>query len=74
MTSAEELSLLVDGISLASQEQVVGIDEITQGMNQIDNDTQAVSQHAEQCAATAVQLTSQAKLVHDLIKHYRVKA
>ncbi len=74
VTSAEELSLLVDGISLASQEQVVGIDEITQGMNQIDNDTQAVSQHAEQCAATAVQLTSQAKLVHDLIKHYRVKA
>ena len=73
VTSAEELSLLVDGISLASQEQVVGIDEITQGMNQIDNDTQAVSQHAEQCAATAVQLTSQAKLVHDLIKHYRVK-
>jgi methyl-accepting chemotaxis protein len=71
--SAEELSSLVEGISLASQEQVVGIDEITQGMHQIDNATQAVSKHAEQCAATAAQLTSQSKLVHDLIKDYRVK-
>ena len=71
--SAEELSALVEGISLASQEQVVGIDEITQGMSQIDNATQAVSKHAEECAATAVQLTTQARLVHDLIKDYRVR-
>jgi len=73
VTSTEELSSLIEGISLASQEQVIGIDEITQGMTQIDQATQAVSKHAEQCAATAVQLTSQAKLVHDLIKDYRVK-
>lgn len=48
--------------------------EITQGLHQIDNATQAVSTHAERCATTAVQLTSQAKLVHDLIKDYRVKS
>ena len=74
VTSAEELSLLVEEISLASQEQVIGIEEITQGMHQIDSTTQAVSTHAERSAATAAQLTSQAKLVHDLIKDYRVKS
>lgn len=74
VASAEELSQLVEEISLASQEQVVGIEEITQGMHQIDTTTQAVSTHAERSAATAAQLTSQAKLVHDLIKDYRVKS
>ncbi|QBJ79430.1 chemotaxis protein [Aquitalea sp. USM4] len=73
VSSAEELSALVESISLASQEQVSGIEEITQGLHQIDNATQAVSTHAEQCASTAVQLTAQARLVHDLIKDYRVK-
>ncbi|KJV24838.1 hypothetical protein VI06_20990 [Aquitalea magnusonii] len=73
VSSAEELSALVESIFLASQEQVNGIEEITQGLHQIDNATQAVSTHAEQCASTAVQLTYQAKLVHDLIKDYRVK-
>jgi methyl-accepting chemotaxis protein len=73
VSSAEELSALVESISMASQEQVSGIEEITQGLHQIDNATQAVSTHAEQCASTAVQLTSQARLVHDLIKDYRVK-
>ena len=43
-------------------------------MHQIDTTTQAVSTHAERSAATAAQLTSQAKLVHDLIKDYRVKS
>jgi len=73
VSSAEELSLLVENISLASQEQVIGIDETTQGMHQIDNATQAVSKHAEKCASTTMQLTAQAKQVHELIKDYRVK-
>ncbi|WP_280954926.1 methyl-accepting chemotaxis protein [Paludibacterium denitrificans] len=40
VSSAEELSSLVESISLASQEQVIGIEEITQGLHQIDNATQ----------------------------------
>ncbi|WP_417068172.1 methyl-accepting chemotaxis protein [Niveibacterium terrae] len=73
VTSAEELSQLVEDISLASQEQVIGIEEISKGMLQIDHATQAVSTHAERSASTAAQLTSQARLVHDLIKDYRVR-
>jgi len=60
-------------ISLASSEQVIGIDEVTRGLTQIDQATQLVSKHAEDCASTAAQLTTQSKVVHGLIKDYRVK-
>ena len=73
VTSAKELSALVDGISLASSEQVIGIDEVTRGLTQIDQATQLVSKHAEDCASTAAQLTTQSKVVQCLIKDYRVK-
>lgn len=59
---------LVSDIASASNEQAQGISEVNQGLGQIDQVTQQNTAQAEETAAAAVQLSSQAGQQHQLLE------
>lgn len=68
--SIKKVNAINKDIAHASQEQAIGLKQISQAMNQLDQSTQANSAAAEQTAATSEELNKQslqlAKLVVDL--------
>lgn len=73
LNSTTEVSSLVAGISEASSEQSIGINEVSIGLNQIDSVTQRTSQNAAECSEAAEQLTQQADEVRDLVRRFKVR-
>ena len=80
--TAKQLTEIVDGsnkvatllaeIAAASDEQASGIGQITQGLDQIDQVTQANTASAEESASAAEELASQATQLKSMIKQFKL--
>lgn len=68
-----KVSDLVEEIDQASKDQARGITEVTAGLDMIDNVTQQNTATAEQSAAAAVELSSQASEMRSLLNSFTLK-
>lgn len=63
---------MADEISASSQEQSASIDQVTQGIDQITAVVQNNSATAEESAATSEELSGQARMMRELVGHFRL--
>lgn len=68
-----EVSLLMDEIAQASNEQALGAEQVAEGINQIDEVTHQNSENSESCAAAAAELTDQSNSLSKLIQQFKLK-
>jgi methyl-accepting chemotaxis protein len=71
--STEQSGKLISQISLASNEQANSIQHITQGVEQISAVIQTNSSTAQQSAAASEELSSQAKVMDELLRRFKLK-
>lgn len=71
--STEQSAKLVEQISKASSEQAGSVHQITSGLQQISAVIQTNSATAQQSAAASEELSSQAKIMNDLLGQFRFK-
>ena len=71
--SSEESSKLVHEISKASQEQAASIAQVTLGIDQISSVVQTNSATSEQSAAASQELSSQAQILENLVRQFKIK-
>ncbi len=71
-SAAEKMTDLVSEIAAGSNEQAQGVSQITTGLGQVDQITHMTTAHAEQCAAAAEELTSQAGALQQLVSVFRL--
>jgi methyl-accepting chemotaxis protein len=64
--SVKKVSDINNEISLASQEQATGLNQISQAMNQLDKVTQTNAASAEEAAASSEEMSAQASAVQSL--------
>ena len=82
-STAEQLDAIVGGarrvteyltdIAAASKEQADAISQITEGLDQIDQVTQANTASSEESASAAEELASQSEQLQAMISQYRIK-
>jgi methyl-accepting chemotaxis protein len=65
---------IIQEISAASRDQALGAEQISQGVNQMDKVVQSNATSAEQLAAAAEELRSQAMLLAEAIDYFRLRA
>ncbi|CAB3661113.1 methyl-accepting chemotaxis protein [Achromobacter pestifer] len=70
----ERLTLLVSQIATASQEQVIGIDQVNTAVTQMDQVTQQNAALVEQAAAAASSLEAQAQRLQGAVSTFRLPA
>jgi len=63
---------IVAEIAAASNEQALAISQINEGLNQIDKVTQTNTASAEESASAAQELSSQTKILKEMIQHFRL--
>ena len=73
VTAIGKASQLVGEIAAASNEQAQGIGQINEGLGQIDQVTQTNTANAEEGAAAAEELSSQAEHLRGLMRAFTVK-
>ncbi len=73
VTHSTEVSNLIDEIAASSKEQAQGISQVNIGISQIDDVTQQNTANAEEGAAAAEQLSSQANLLRQMLSHFTTK-
>ncbi|MCU0942854.1 MAG: methyl-accepting chemotaxis protein [Hydrogenophaga sp.] len=73
VTAVEQVNALIGDITHATQEQSSGIAQINQAVGQLDSVTQQNSAMVEELAAAASSLQSQAQVVHEAVKVFRLK-
>ncbi|MEF9941350.1 MAG: methyl-accepting chemotaxis protein [Lachnospiraceae bacterium] len=71
--SSEQVSNLVDKISVATGEQASSITQVTQGIDQISSVIQTNSATAEESAAASEELSGQSQLLKDLVSTFKLK-
>ncbi|WP_442853406.1 methyl-accepting chemotaxis protein [Bacillus sp. B-jedd] len=64
---------LVNGISVASNEQAVGISQINQGIMQVSQVVQANSATSEESAAASEELSSQADILREKVSQFKLQ-
>jgi methyl-accepting chemotaxis protein len=64
---------LVNGISIASNEQNAGISQITQGINQVSQIVQENSATSEENASASEELSVQAQLLEEQVQRFKLK-
>lgn len=64
---------LVNDIALASNEQAAGIEQINQGIVQVSDVVQTNSATSEESAAASEELASQAELLQEQVRRFRLK-
>nr|WP_320049885.1 methyl-accepting chemotaxis protein [uncultured Desulfuromonas sp.] len=69
----EKVTGLVGEIAHASQEQAAGIDQINQGLTQIDRVTQQNTASSEESAAASDELSGQANNLRQLLSRFHIK-
>ena len=67
MENVAQVTDLVDEIAIASNEQAQGVTQISNGLSHIDSATQQNTSSAEQSAAAAEELFSQASSLNDML-------
>ena len=72
ITNTIKVSDLIDEIASASAEQVAGIEQVSQALKQVDQVTQANAASAEQSAAAADELSSQASYLQKMVAHFKL--
>lgn len=68
IASVSEATDLIQGISEASLEQSVGVSQISEALTQVDAVIQHNAAQSEECASAAIQLTSNATCLQNLIQ------
>jgi methyl-accepting chemotaxis protein/methyl-accepting chemotaxis protein-1 (serine sensor receptor) len=66
-----KIKMLIDEISLGSEEQSHGIEQITKSIQQLESVTQGNAAGAEQGAAAAEQLSAQAEAMREAVRRLR---
>ncbi len=64
---------LVNGIAVASNEQAAGIEQVNQGIIQISDVVQTNSATSEESAAASEELASQAQLLQEQVRRFKLK-
>ena len=72
VSSIAQVTDLVGEIAAASNEQAQGIAQVNEGLGQIDQVTQQNTANAEQSAAAAEELTSQAMQMHEVLARFKL--
>jgi len=72
MKGISETAELVNGIAEAAQEQSLGIEQVTRGLDRIDHVTQQNNASAEEGAAAAEELSRQAAQLRQLLQKFKV--
>ncbi len=72
VTSIEKVADLVNEIATASKQQSQGASQISQGIAQIDQVTQANTAHAEESASASEELSGQAEMLQELISAFKL--
>ena len=73
MSGIQEATTMMDSIAKASQEQAEAITQITVGIDQISSVVQTNSATAEQSAAASEELSSQAQIMKDLVRGFKLE-
>lgn len=71
VTSVKKVADLNNEISVASQEQAGGLEQISKAMNQLDQATQGNAASSEEVAASSEEMSAQAVLLADLVTDLR---
>jgi methyl-accepting chemotaxis protein len=71
--SIEKVYTLINNISVASNEQAIGVDQINQGVTQIANVVQATSATSQETAAASEELASQAEMLKEQVSRFKLK-
>lgn len=71
--SIEKVYALINDISVASNEQAIGVEQINQGIAQIANVVQSTSATSEETAAASEELASQAELLKEQVARFRLR-
>jgi len=71
-TSSIKSADIVAEIAAASNEQALAISQINEGLNQIDKVTQTNTASAEESASAAQELSSQTKILKEMIQHFKL--
>jgi methyl-accepting chemotaxis protein len=71
VNSVKKVSDLNNEISVASQEQASGLEQISKAMNQLDQATQGNAASSEEVAASSEEMSAQAVLLADLVVDLR---
>jgi methyl-accepting chemotaxis protein/methyl-accepting chemotaxis protein-1 (serine sensor receptor) len=69
--SAAKVKTMVDEVSLSSQEQARGIDQIARAVTQMDQTTQSTAASAEQSASASEELSAQAEAMKQVVHQLR---
>lgn len=74
LTNIEKVASLVGKIAQASNDQASEIAQITRGIEQVSQVVQTNSATAEQSAAASEELTSQAQMLKEMVRSFKLKA
>jgi methyl-accepting chemotaxis protein/methyl-accepting chemotaxis protein-1 (serine sensor receptor) len=69
--SATKVKTLVDDVSLGSQEQTRGIEQISKAISQMDQVTQGTAANAEQSASASEEMSAQAEALNHIVVQLR---
>ena len=72
ITSVEKVAALINGISMASEDQAKGVDQIEKAISQMNNVVQANSANAEETSSASEQLSAQAASMKTLVEEFMV--
>ncbi len=70
--SIKETAQLVQDITVASEEQDTGVNQINTGMDQLNQVTQQTASASEELASTSESLSSQAQLLQEQIEFFKI--
>ena len=72
VSSAIKTTDLISEIAAASREQALGVEQINEGVSQMENATQQNSANAEETASAATELKSMADSLHAQLSHFKL--
>ncbi|MGN1339764.1 MAG: methyl-accepting chemotaxis protein [Oscillospiraceae bacterium] len=72
VTETDDTAKVIDQIAAASQIQADSVKQILVGMDQISNSVQMTSGSSAECAASAEELSGQAKVLLELVQNFKV--
>lgn len=72
VSETDDTAKVIDKIAAASQEQADSVKQILVGMDQISTSVQMTSGSSAECAASAEELSVQAKVLLDLVQRFKI--
>jgi len=73
VSAVTETSDIVSGIAKASNEQATAVVQVNEGINQVSSVTQHNSATAEESAAASEEMTSQAQLLEQTVREFKLR-